>query len=591
MVIQSEIIKKKNKLIKQGVIKKNKPNKVIKQLPEKKPPDNHNNESEESDIGEDMLQMVDEDDITFLKKAITNRSYNIFNKVKYSEFTGPKPKKLKLNEGDDTLEKEYEEANDTSNIKKFKNLLPIKTKSGVIPQQIEEINEIDGIDNNEEIDEVTQESNEELDDTEETMEFSIQSPNFDPAQPISAAQLLAARNEVLRQKKIHIGTLSAGLLENPEEKVMNLKTLLNIMDEETPEVYVTVKKLVIVSLVEIFKDILPDYEIKDIKQEVKKDTLKLQKYEENLLLYYKKFLQKLEKYAYILIKKNGDSRKRTEDEITLGILGVQAMCDLLVAHPYFNFSQNIAQAVVPFLNSHNKAAKELTSTAIKTLFKEDKREEITLKILRIINNYLKNHSSNIHSEMLEVLLVLRLKDVNLNQEKEQDIKQKKLMAHKSRIMQLSKKRKKEITKIVFNIYFRILKNSSGNTKVLAVCLEGLAKFSHCINLEFYIDIVNVLDQLLKEDWLGYKEKLFCIQTVFAILSGQGEVLNIDPTRFYNSLYKDLFSASTLSKKSDTILTLLKTLNDAIIKRRKKITNNRSLSFVKKVGHTIPTTIS
>lgn len=32
----------------------------------------------------------------------------------------------------------------------------------------------------------------------------------------------------------------------------------------------------------------------------------------------------------------------------------------------------------------------------------------------------------------------------------------------------------EITKIVFNIYFRILKNSS-NTKVLGVCLEGLAK--------------------------------------------------------------------------------------------------------------------
>lgn len=45
---------------------------------------------------------------------------------------------------------------------------------------------------------------------------------------------------------------------------------------------------------------------------VKKDTLKLQKFEDNLLLYYKKFLQKLEKYCFQLIKKRGDSRKRTE---------------------------------------------------------------------------------------------------------------------------------------------------------------------------------------------------------------------------------------------------------------------------------------
>lgn len=32
----------------------------------------------------------------------------------------------------------------------------------------------------------------------------------------------------------------------------------------------------------------------------------------------------------------------------------------------------------------------------------------------------------------------------------------------------------EITKVVFNVYFRILKTSS-NTKILGVALEGLAK--------------------------------------------------------------------------------------------------------------------
>lgn len=46
--------------------------------------------------------------------------------------------------------------------------------------------------------------------------------------------------------------------------------------------------------------------------------------------------------------------------------------------------------------------------------------------------------------MLEVLLVLNLRDVNLDQEKEQDIKQKKLLAHKSRILQISKKERKVV---------------------------------------------------------------------------------------------------------------------------------------------------
>lgn len=100
---------------------------------------------------------------------------------------------------------------------------------------------------------------EELDQVEHT------TPDF--SEPISTIDLLASRNQALQQRKIHIGTLSAGFLENPEEKVTNLKTLLSILDEDIPEIYYTVRKLVIVSLLEIFKDILPAYEIKHINLE------------------------------------------------------------------------------------------------------------------------------------------------------------------------------------------------------------------------------------------------------------------------------------------------------------------------------------
>ncbi|KAJ3648361.1 hypothetical protein Zmor_020171 [Zophobas morio] len=568
----------------------------------KKPPHSESEEENDSDYGEDMLEMVEEDDLDFIKNAITSKSYNIFNKVKYTESSGPKAKRRKVSDEESDLEKDYEEQ--TVEDVPMKNLLPIKTKTGIVRQQI--------VDESVTKSESEEEEEEEVEEKQE--EFDFVDNKIDISKPISATQLLTERHRILKERKIHIGTLSAGVLENPEEKVTNLRTLLKLMDEETPEVYFTVRKLATVSLLEVFKDVLPSYEIKKTPSQegvkLKKDTLKLQKYEESLVLYYKKFLQRLEKSSLILVKKKGDSRTFKDEQIKLGELSVQALADLLVTHPYFNYAQNIAQAVVPFLNNPRSNVREIAKNAIKVVFKEDKKEEITLQILRIINNYLKNHAHNVNPDMLETLLVLNLRDVNLDGEKEQDIKQKKLMARKQKVLQMSKKEKKrkkklqllekelletkaeenkntkqhnltEITKIVFGIYFRILKNST-NTKVLGVTLEGLAKFAHCINIDFYLDLVNILDQLLKEDWIGYKEQLHCIQTVFSILSGQGEAINVDPTRFYTNLYKGLLTTHA-SKNHPNFLILLKTLNDALIKRRKKITNKRTLSFVKRLA--------
>lgn len=171
-----------------------------------------------------------------------------------------------------------------------------------------------------------------------------------------------------------------------------------------------------------------------------------------------------------------------------------------------------------------------------------------------------------HGEVLSILLGLRIKDVDLDKERDEEAKQKKLMSHKQRILALSKRERKkskkleaieqemletkaeenketkqkvltEITSIVFTIYFRILKQAP-NSKVLSICLEGLAKFAHCINLEFYQDLVNVIDGLMQHANLGYREQLHCIQTVFTILSGQGSALNIDPYRSVIQLFRN-----------------------------------------------------
>lgn len=45
-------------------------------------------------------------------------------------------------------------------------------------------------------------------------------------------------------------------------QIGNLSSLLDIMNEKEPELRITVKKLVTISLMEIFKDLIPAYQIK-----------------------------------------------------------------------------------------------------------------------------------------------------------------------------------------------------------------------------------------------------------------------------------------------------------------------------------------
>lgn len=46
--------------------------------------------------------------------------------------------------------------------------------------------------------------------------------------------------------------------------------------------------------------------------------------------------------------------------------------------------------------------------------------------------------------MLQIILALKIKDVNLDQEKERELKEKKLQSNKQNVLQLSKRERKVI---------------------------------------------------------------------------------------------------------------------------------------------------
>ncbi|KAK9294565.1 hypothetical protein QLX08_010869 [Tetragonisca angustula] len=601
---------KRTKLSRQGKLKTRRHKLAKKQIHKKVLPHTESVEEEESDHGEDLMGMIEEEDLDFLKKAISNKSYNLLKQIHLNGVADDKTNHKNKGKKEDTLEERYEtnisKIIETEGTKKVRMLLPIKTQNGSIERRLIQENDTDN-----------ENATHETHDAENSkMELEFNFPNKDENEnmkPVSIIELVACREEVLRSKRLKIGLLSSSLLEMPEAKCDNFKTLLELMEEVNPEVYITVRKLATVSLLEVFKDLLPSYQILQIQQEgvrLKKETLALQNYEATLLRYYRQYLQKLEKMTNILRRKKGDTRQIKKQEIELGKVAVKCMCDLLTTHSYFNYSINIANFLIPLLDNKDKFVRQEVLKCISQVFKEDQRAELSLKIVRKLNQYIKLKAHSVHSEVLSVLLFLRIKDVNLDKEKEEETKQKKLMSHKQRILALSKRERKknkkleqvekelletkaeenkqskqklltEITSVVFTIYFRILKQVP-NSKILSICLEGLAKFAHCINLDFYQDLVTAIDKLMEEGNINLKDQLHCIQCVFTLLSGQGSALNLDPYRFYAHLYKTLLNIHC-GKTHPEMEILIKILIQALIHRRKRVTQSRLVAFIKRIA--------
>lgn len=80
---------------------------------------------------------------------------------------------------------------------------------------------------------------------------------------ISTADLLILREQEIAKQKYRIGIICTGILEKPEDKMKNFTALFELMDERNGEKVnlMTVRKIATISLLEVFKDVLPEYRI------------------------------------------------------------------------------------------------------------------------------------------------------------------------------------------------------------------------------------------------------------------------------------------------------------------------------------------
>ncbi|XP_074569211.1 nucleolar complex-associated protein 3 [Curcuma longa] len=436
--------------------------------------------------------------------------------------------------------------------------------------------------------------------------------------------------ELFRKKKIKLAEIGLQLLENPEENIKSLKELLKNCDDGNQNIV----KLGLMSLLAVFKDIIPGYRIrlpteKEMEMTVSKAVLKQRFYESTLLNSYKAYLAKL-----IAMEKQPSLRQ----------VAVRCLASLLDAVPHFNYRENILVSVIKNLSSPDDTIRKLCCNATKSIFLNEGKHggEATFEAVRLIASQVKIHECQLHPDSIEVLLSLTFdEDIGKSDTQEEAVKIKKKGKWKtqdgSNKVQGSEKKKtrqellaktrEEVTadfkavsfapdskerkrmqsetlSAVFEIYFRILKHStdshasrsktdaasfshgSSSLPLLAPCLKGLGKFSHLIDLDFMGDLMRCLKQLAGysdhgtiQNPLSVSERLQCCIVTFRVMRNNLEALNVDLQDFFVQLYNLLLEYRPDRDQGEVLAEALKIM----LWEGKQHDMQRAAAFIKRLA--------
>ena len=396
-----------------------------------------------------------------------------------------------------------------------------------------------------------------------------------------------------------------------------------------------IRQLALLSLLAVFVDILPGYRIRDLSEQEKaervtQDVARRREYESGLVATYKEYLQLCE----------GEVRDNTSK---LHSSALRCMTTLVVRATHFNFRNNILQCIVARMSRRSWGADEESCyEALVTVAREDLHGEASLEIVRLIHRMTKERRFRVNSRVLDVLLELRLRDELGTKragmqtasdpvkeaEKEREERERRRLQHKigkgkatpreirkGQGQHLSKKAVKkrrelkaieaemkeaeatvdleqreknqtETLKLLFVLYFTILKAPEGSVPLhlLGSALEGLSRYAHRVNVDFFRDLMSVLREHVKaarkriasDSTMRFEDEaqdggdddadgidgdyeagavdtdqvhesirhaLLCLNTAFELLSGQGDVLTIDLSDLTGHLYALLLPLS------------------------------------------------
>nr|8ESQ_I Chain I, Nucleolar complex-associated protein 3 [Schizosaccharomyces pombe]8ESR_I Chain I, Nucleolar complex-associated protein 3 [Schizosaccharomyces pombe] len=445
------------------------------------------------------------------------------------------------------------------------NRLPIKTKDGLLQNVVADVN------NGEEfLSESESEASLEIDsDIKDEKQKSLEEQKIAPEIPVK---------QQIKNDKEALGIQAQQLLEEPVE---NLHLIRNIFEKfDSP--YITIKKLSLLTLLAVFRDIIPGYKIRPLSEEeqgtkLSKEVAQRWEYEQTLLKHYAKFLQTLE----TILK----SFSSTLDETQLSLYQVAVRCctKLIEQASHFNLSEKLfALAVRQISHKTKRPGFDGIINSLKNIFEEDNLGKTSLKCVTILSRMFKQRNYDVLPDVYDLFLSVNiLNDMKIKDEAWQDDttnfkKRKKDLPYLTKKARKNYKETKKITqemkeadavitaqdkekyqseilKIIFITYFKTLQLKG---KLIGNALEGVARLSHLLNIEFLGDLLQVLRELVMDDTVflpkdksgvqATREALLTVSTAFEIASAQGVGklnLDLDLGLFVQRLYKIIFPFS------------------------------------------------
>ncbi|KAI0433999.1 CBF/Mak21 family-domain-containing protein [Xylaria sp. FL1042] len=370
----------------------------------------------------------------------------------------------------------------------------------------------------------------------------------------------------IRNAKEELAKLATVLNEEPYENAGAFKALTKIGESKIPAIVT----LSLVTRMAVYKDLIPGYRIRPISEDgpggekLSKEVRTIRSFEQSLVSSYQAYVKELARYA--------KTKKSEPGGAGIATVAITCASSLLTTHPHFNFRTDLINILVWKLSSRRPDQDfENAHSALIKLFNEDDEGRPSFEAVSTLCRMMKAKNYLVHESNINIFLHLRLlsefsgkasKDaVDLPMESRK--KQKKAFRTKRERKQLKEERalqkdmdqadanvlheerdrmQSECLKAVFATYFRILKLRTPH--LMGAVLEGLAKYSHLINQQFFGDLLEALKDLIRhsdsdenasedpeaaaeaedEDEESTRnptrEALLCTATAFALLAGQ-----------------------------------------------------------------------
>ncbi|PNS19526.1 Nucleolar complex-associated protein 3 [Sphaceloma murrayae] len=445
--------------------------------------------------------------------------------------------------------------------------LPIKTSEGRVEQVRKE--------DEPEPEEETESTNGAPAEAEEEQDEAVEEPEI--LKPLKE-QILEAKEDLAKM---------AGLIsEDPEEHISQLKSLAKIGFSR----HTTIKKLALATQLAVYKDIIPGYRIRplsddDMKAKLSKDVKRLRHFEQTLVSCYREYVQGLGRTI------KAASKSEDADRTSLASTAITCVCTLLEAVPHFNMRNDLISIIVTKVSSRTVDKDFVRArNTLEALFTNDEDGNVSLEAVTQLTKMFKSRDYAIHSSVLNTFLALRLlseysyrasttrvdkddpfepQDPKMKKSKREfRTKRERKRMRENKVIEKEMaeadaavsheerdKNQSEMLKLVFVAYFRILKQRTPH--LMGAVLEGLARYAHLINQDFFGDILESLRDLISRQSeeseetseLGTlrnqsRETLLCIVTAFALLQGQDTFraasgLHLDLTFFSQRLYNEV----------------------------------------------------